>query len=96
MYERAASQLQLLVQSTPWALTDNFVSAIRENRGSLALIGPGDPTARGDGFSYMKESVRVSLHPTDKNRVYAAIHPRDLSLFYFSSVFEETLRRMYS
>lgn len=44
---------------TPWALTDNFISALREQRGSLALTGPGDPTARGDGFSYMKESARV-------------------------------------
>jgi len=59
-YAEATKQLQLAVQMTPWALTENFIAAQREQRGSLALTGPGDPTARGDGFSYMKETAKVN------------------------------------
>ena len=59
MYAAAAAELRLAVQTTPWVLTDNFVSATREGRGALALTGPGDPTARGQGFSFMKETAKV-------------------------------------
>ena len=55
----ALAELDLAVQTAPWALTDNFVSAVREGRGALALTGPGDPTARGQGFSYMRENIKV-------------------------------------
>ena len=58
----AAAELRLAVQTTPWVLTDNFVSATREGRGALALTGPGDPTARGQGFSFMKETAKVGDH----------------------------------
>ena len=48
---------------TPWALTDNFLSAMKEGKGTLALEGPGDPTGRGNGFSYIRESRRVRSFP---------------------------------
>ena len=54
-------ELESAVQSAPWVLTDNFISAMREGRGALALTGAGDPTARGEGFSYFKEAPKVTL-----------------------------------
>ena len=78
MYAAAAAELRLAVQTTPWVLTDNFVSATREGRGALALTGPGDPTARGQGFSFMKETAKVGDHAL---RVDGLMHsPRGLKV----------------
>ena len=60
-YAAAAAELEMAVQNTPWALTDNFISAMRDGKGALALTGPGDPTARGEGFSFMRESIKACL-----------------------------------
>ncbi len=50
------------VQSTPWALTENFVAAMREGRGRLAITGPGDPTGHGVGFSFFRDDHKVHMH----------------------------------
>jgi hypothetical protein len=50
------------VHATPWGLSGNFVAAMREGRGRLALAGPGDPTGRGAGFSFLRDDRKVSLH----------------------------------
>jgi len=58
--QAAAKQLDLAIKTTPWALTDNYVSRERENRGSqVAFAGPGDPTGKGRGFSFVKDTRRV-------------------------------------
>ena len=57
--KRAFEALEVAAGGTPWMLTDNFVSALHEGRGRLALSGPGDPTGRGLGFSYMRDDRRV-------------------------------------
>lgn len=63
VYASAIHELEVAIQNTPWSLTDNFVSAMRDGRGALALTGAGDPTSRGEGFSYFKEEKnRASLH----------------------------------
>lgn len=49
------------MQATPWGLTENFNAAMREGRGRLALTGPGDPTGRGSGFSYLRDDRKVIL-----------------------------------
>ena len=56
---RAAAALELALCTTPWALTDNFVSALREGRGRLQLSGAGDPTGRGRGFSFLRDTRKV-------------------------------------
>ena len=58
--QAAGKQLDLAIKTTPWALTDNYVSRERENRGSqVAFAGPGDPTGKGRGFSFVKDTRRV-------------------------------------
>ncbi len=58
--QAAAKHLDLAIKTTPWALTDNYVSRERENRGSqVAFAGPGDPTGKGRGFSFVKDTRRV-------------------------------------
>jgi Protein of unknown function (DUF3591) len=54
--------LEVAVHSSPWALTDNYISAIREGGGQLALTGLGDPTGRGRGYSFSRDLRRVRCH----------------------------------
>jgi hypothetical protein len=85
-FAEATKQLELAIQMTPWALTDNFISALREQRGSLALTGPGDPTARGDGFSYMKETAKVLSQIAKFVQLYSGvvqISPKLEGFFFF-------------
>ena len=63
--EAAFAALETVVGTTPWELTDNFVGALREGRGRLVLQGPGDPTGRGLGFSYLRDERKVSRHSPD-------------------------------
>ncbi|KAA6420012.1 MAG: transcription initiation factor subunit TAF1 [Trebouxia sp. A1-2] len=57
--QAAGKYLDLAIKTTPWALTDNYVSRERENRGSqVAFAGPGDPTGKGRGFSFVKDTRR--------------------------------------
>lgn len=59
--KKAVSALEHAVQSSPWSLTENYVSAVLEKKvvGSLALVGAGDPSGRGRGYSFTKDPRRV-------------------------------------
>ena len=57
---KALKALEQAVQSSPWLLSDNFVSSMVDKKGHLALVGPGDPTGKGRGFSFTKDPRRVS------------------------------------
>lgn len=50
----------LLLQNPPWAQSASYSAALRESRNptALQLTGRGDPTARGRGFSYMREEIK--------------------------------------
>ncbi len=78
---RAAAAAALAVGATPWALTDNFIAALREGRGRLALTGAGDPTGRGIGFSLLRDArkARTTLpYPSTRPALpllCARIHP---------------------
>ena len=54
----AAKLVQDAARLTPWALTDSFISSIREGKGQMAISGFGDPTGRGRGFSYVRQPTR--------------------------------------
>ncbi|KAG0629769.1 hypothetical protein M758_1G128800 [Ceratodon purpureus] len=53
----AASHIERELQITPWNLSSNFVAATMQGRGSLErleIVGAGDPSGRGLGFSYLR------------------------------------------
>ena len=59
--------LEQLVLTAPWALTDNFVTAMKEGKALLEVQGPvGDPTA-GRGFSYLRDMRRVGPPPVSSH-----------------------------
>ncbi|KAI9092172.1 hypothetical protein DFS34DRAFT_633941 [Phlyctochytrium arcticum] len=45
------------VQLAPWTLTKNFVQA-SQNKSMIKLYGPGDPTGRGEAFSFIRASMK--------------------------------------
>lgn len=51
--ESANIELQL----APWRTTKNFLNAC-QGKAMLALYGEGDPTGRGEGFSFVKTSMK--------------------------------------
>lgn len=58
--QAAAKQLDLAIRSTPWALTHNYIHNERETKGvQVEFAGPGDPTGRGRGFSFVRDIRRV-------------------------------------
>ena len=61
--KKAISAVEHAVQSSPWSLTENYVSAVLEKKvaGSLALVGAGDPSGRGRGYSFTKDPRRVHI-----------------------------------
>ncbi|KNC99319.1 uncharacterized protein SPPG_05569 [Spizellomyces punctatus DAOM BR117] len=45
------------VQLAPWTLTKNFVQA-SQNKSMIKLYGPGDPSGRGEAFSFIRASMK--------------------------------------
>ena len=63
----AAAVLQLLYQTTPWAISKSYISyrnSLNTNRNqnlvALEMFGPGDPTGRGLAYSFVRQRARVS------------------------------------
>lgn len=59
--------LQLLYQTTPWAISKSYISyrnSLSTNRTqnlvALEMFGPGDPTGRGLAYSFVRQRARVS------------------------------------
>ena len=53
--QAAAKVVEQAVSIMPWTLTDAFVAAFRENRATLRLLGAGDPSGRGFGYSFVRD-----------------------------------------
>jgi transcription initiation factor TFIID subunit 1 len=49
--------MDLEVQLSPWVITKNFIIAA-SGKGMVKLYGPGDPTGCGEGFSFIRASMK--------------------------------------
>ena len=49
-------------QLAPWRTTKNFLAAC-QGKAMLTLHGEGDPTGRGEGFSFVKTSMKGGFQP---------------------------------
>jgi transcription initiation factor TFIID subunit 1, fungi type len=64
------SKLDIEQQLAPWITTKNFIHATQA-KAMLKLHGPGDPTGRGEAFSFIRVSmkdifVRAGEDPEEK------------------------------
>lgn len=55
--ENEASTLDIRQQLAPWFTTKNFLNAA-QNKAMLKLHGEGDPSNRGEGFSFLRVSMK--------------------------------------
>ncbi|TKX25515.1 hypothetical protein C1H76_2165 [Elsinoe australis] len=53
--EKEGTNIELLL--APWSTTKNFINAC-QGKAMLQLHGEGDPTGRGEGFSFIKTSMK--------------------------------------
>lgn len=51
------SKLDIEQQLAPWITTKNFINATA-NKAMLKLHGEGDPTGRGEAFSFLRVSMK--------------------------------------
>lgn len=51
------SKLTIEEQLAPWIITRNFINAT-QGKAMLKLYGEGDPTGRGEGFSFVRVSMK--------------------------------------
>lgn len=64
------SHLDIEIQLAPWTTTKNFVIAA-SGKGMMQLFGPGDPTGCGEGFSFIRASMKemfFKFGETEENR----------------------------
>ncbi|KAJ3093054.1 hypothetical protein HK102_010959 [Quaeritorhiza haematococci] len=59
--EEAKETMDIEVQLAPWVITRNFLQAT-QGKGMLKLFGAGDPTGRGEGFSFIRASMKEMFH----------------------------------
>ena len=55
--EEAEASMDIEIQLAPWIVTKNFVMA-SQGKGMVRLYGPGDPTGCGEGFSFIRASMK--------------------------------------
>ena len=53
--QMAAKALEHALQTAAWSLSDAFMTSYREGRATMRLHGPGDPTGRGTGYSFIRD-----------------------------------------
>jgi transcription initiation factor TFIID subunit 1 len=89
------SHLDIELQLAPWITTKNFLIAAT-GKGMVQLFGPGDPTGRGEGFSYIRASMKEMFfhhNETEESR-NAFIHTKkELTLHKYSIVEQQQVYR---
>jgi len=53
--QAAAKAVEAQYITAAWNLTDAFMSSFREGRATMRLLGPGDPSGRGVGYSFVRD-----------------------------------------
>ena len=56
------------VKLAPWRVTKNLINAFK-NTGLMQITGPGDPTGRGEGLSFIRVPARTQLSTRDQGNV---------------------------
>lgn len=79
------STLDIEIQLAPWITTKNFVLAT-QGKGMLKLHGPGDPTGREEGFSFIRASMKEMFFRANENveELLALMEQRPKSYHKFS------------
>ena len=74
------SKLDIEQQLAPWITTKNFINATA-NKAMLKLFGEGDPTGRGEAFSFLRVSMK-DIFLRDGEEMATRLGAFDSSLFF--------------
>lgn len=66
--DRDDDGMSLEEQLAPWNISRNFINAI-QGKAMLQLHGDGDPTARGEGFSFLRTSMKGGFKAANEDKV---------------------------
>ncbi|TPX74808.1 hypothetical protein CcCBS67573_g03915 [Chytriomyces confervae] len=97
--EQEDSSTDLEIQMAPWIWSKNFVMTI-QGKGMVQLYGGGDPTGIGEGFSFIRQSMKEMFYregeapPKD-----APVTPKNLIRFSYAEqqvVYKEEIRRIWN
>lgn len=86
------AEIDLDEELTPWLLTRNFVTA-NQTKLMLQLVGEGDPTGIGIGFSFMRATQRQPfqpLHPPPKE-----LMPKNNTAAYQQKLYDAEIKRIW-
>ena len=69
--QAAAKAVEAQYTTAAWNLTDAFMASFREGRATMRLLGPGDPTGRGVGYSFVRDIRHKGTGGDDATRALA-------------------------
>ncbi|KAI9349694.1 hypothetical protein BDR26DRAFT_852618 [Obelidium mucronatum] len=89
----------LEIQMAPWISTKNFVMTI-SGKGMVQLHGGGDPTGCGEGFSFIRQSMKEMFYREGEAPPPSALKtPKNLVRFSYAEqqvVYKEEIRRIWN
>ncbi|KAI8816414.1 uncharacterized protein EV422DRAFT_581472 [Fimicolochytrium jonesii] len=90
------------VQLAPWTTTKNFVSA-SQNKSMIKLYGPGDPSGRGEAFSFIRASMKEPFlrfgESAEDRAERESLKPKGSHRFSFAEqqqVYREEIKRIWA
>ncbi|KAJ3344605.1 hypothetical protein HDU83_005014 [Entophlyctis luteolus] len=97
--EQDDSNTDLEIQMAPWISTKNFVMTI-QGKGMVQLYGEGDPTGIGEGFSFIRQSMKEMFYRQGETPPpQALLTPKNLVRFSYAEqqvVYKEEIRRIWN
>jgi hypothetical protein len=69
---KACKFIEEELQLTSWNLTQNFINAM-QGKGLLQITGFGDPSGRGEAYSYLRLAQKVANPKVEKDKEPKAI-----------------------
>jgi hypothetical protein len=69
---KACKFIEEELQLTSWNLTQNFINAM-QGKGLLQITGFGDPSGRGEAYSYLRLAQKVANPKIEKDKEPKAI-----------------------
>ncbi|KAI9204546.1 uncharacterized protein BJ171DRAFT_97528 [Polychytrium aggregatum] len=101
--EKEYNEEDIEIRLAPWTITRNFVMAT-QGKGMLKIYGPGDPTGREEGFSFIRASMkemffRSSDTPEERAAILELSKAKNYHKFSISEqqeVYKEEINRIWN
>lgn len=89
--------ISLEEQLAPWNISRNFINAI-QGKAMLQLHGEGDPTSRGEGFSFLRTSMKggfKAMHEANEKVDKSKLGGHSYNVALQQKAYDEEIRRIW-